>query len=86
MADFRRVRCLLAYSGGTVPGFHRIHYSPSISSKMFGTQAVYEFKLIINPIYFTVKTASSVFHFSLFFHAHRPMIFGLHCVRVSSFQ
>ena len=28
MTDFRLVRGLHAYSGGTVPGFHRIHYSP----------------------------------------------------------
>ena len=28
MADFRHVRGLHAYSGGTVPDFHRIHYSP----------------------------------------------------------
>ena len=67
MADFRRVRGLHAYSGGTVPGFHRIHYSPFISSKMFGTQAVYEVNLIINPIRFTVKTTFCGFLFLYFF-------------------
>ena len=28
MTDFRHVTGLRAYSGGTVPDFHRIHYSP----------------------------------------------------------
>ena len=30
MTDFRPVRCLLAYSGGTVPDSDRIHYSPPV--------------------------------------------------------
>ena len=30
MADFHPVRCLLAYSGGTVPDSDRIHYSPPV--------------------------------------------------------
>ena len=30
MTDFRPVRRLLAYSGGTVPDSDRIHYSPPV--------------------------------------------------------
>ena len=37
MVDFRRVRRLHAYSGGTVPDSHRVHYSPPISIKIDGT-------------------------------------------------
>ena len=39
MADFRLVRRLHAYSGGTVPDFDRISYSPSILPGTDGTQA-----------------------------------------------
>ena len=39
MADFRLVRRLHAYSGGTVPDFNRISYSPSILHATDGTQA-----------------------------------------------
>ena len=37
MVDFRRVRRLHAYSGGTVPDSHRVHYSPPIPIKIDGT-------------------------------------------------
>ena len=37
MTDFRRVRRLHAYSGGTVPDSNRIHYSPSILFVIDGT-------------------------------------------------
>ena len=39
MTDFRLVRRLHAYSGGTVPDFDRISYSPSILHATDGTQA-----------------------------------------------
>ena len=39
MTDFRLVRRLHAYSGGTVPDFNRISYSPSIHNATDGTQA-----------------------------------------------
>ena len=77
MADFRRVRRLLAYSGGTVPGFHRIHYSPFIPFEMSGTQVVYEVNLIINPIGFTVKPTSC--GFSLFFILSCPVYNNTDC-------
>ena len=38
MTDFRHVRCLRAYSGGTVPDSNRIPYSPSTLYKIDGTQ------------------------------------------------
>lgn len=38
MADFRRVRCLHAYSGGTVPDSNRVHYSPPTLNGIGGTQ------------------------------------------------
>jgi len=41
MTDFRHVRCLLAYSGGTVPDSNRIPYSPSTLYKIDGTQISY---------------------------------------------
>ena len=41
MADFHPVRCLLAYSGGTVPDSDRIHYSPPVLSEAGGTQMLY---------------------------------------------
>ena len=37
MADFRRVRRLLAYSGGTVPDSNRILYSLSIPFEINST-------------------------------------------------
>ena len=39
MTDFRLVRRLHAHSGGTVPDFDRIPYSPSILHATDGTQA-----------------------------------------------
>ena len=33
MTGFRRVYSLHAYSGGTVPDFHRIHYLPSVLNR-----------------------------------------------------
>ena len=39
MTDFRLVRRLHAYSGGTVPDFNRISYSPPILHVTDGTQA-----------------------------------------------
>ena len=39
MTDFRLVRRLHAHSGGTVPDFDRISYSPSILHATDGTQA-----------------------------------------------
>ena len=41
MTDFRRVRCLHAYSGGTVPDSNRVHYSPPIPFEISGTQMQY---------------------------------------------
>ena len=38
MTDFRRVRCLHAYSGGTVPDSNRVHYFPPIPVEISGTQ------------------------------------------------
>lgn len=37
MADFRHMRRLHAYSGGTVPDSNRIHYSPSFPVEINGT-------------------------------------------------
>lgn len=37
MTDFRHVHSLHAYSGGTVPDFHRIHYSPLNPDEFSGT-------------------------------------------------
>ncbi len=34
MTDFRHVTGLRAYSGGTVPDSHRIHYSPGLPNGM----------------------------------------------------
>ena len=36
MTDFRHVRCLRAYSGGTVPELHRIVYSPPTPDRRRG--------------------------------------------------
>ena len=41
MTDFRHMRCLRAYSGGTVPDSNRIHYSPSTLYEIDGTQMKY---------------------------------------------
>jgi len=38
MTDFRHVRTLCVYSGGTVPESNRIHYSPSGPYDSDGTQ------------------------------------------------
>lgn len=38
MTDFRRMWSLRAYSGGTVPDFDRIHYSPLRLYAHNGTQ------------------------------------------------
>lgn len=51
MTDFRRVRCLHAYSGGTVPDSNRVHYSPPIPVEISGTQMPYSIVL-----YYTTKT------------------------------
>ena len=51
MTDFRRVRCLHAYSGGTVPDSNRVHYSPPIPVEISGTQMQYSIVL-----YYTTKT------------------------------
>ena len=37
MADFRHAYSINAYSGGTVPDLHRIHYSPPAPDKPDGT-------------------------------------------------
>ena len=41
MTDFRRVRCLHAYSGGTVPDSNRVHYFPPIPVEISGPQMLY---------------------------------------------
>lgn len=51
MTDFRRVRCLHAYSGGTVPDSNRVHYFPPIPVEISGTQMQYSIVL-----YYTTKT------------------------------
>ena len=51
MTDFRRVRCLHAYSGGTVPDSNRVHYSPPIPVEISGTQMQHSIVL-----YYTTKT------------------------------
>lgn len=48
MTDFRRVRCLHAYSGGTVPDSNRVHYSPPIPVEISGTQMQYSITLKYN--------------------------------------
>lgn len=48
MTDFRRVRCLHAYSGGTVPDSNRVHYSPPIPVEISGTQMQYSIMLYNN--------------------------------------
>ena len=48
MTDFRRVRCLHAYSGGTVPDSNRVHYSPPIPVEISGTQMQYSITLQYN--------------------------------------
>ena len=55
MTDFRPVRCLLAYSGGTVPDFDRIHYSPPV---LKAKQAALEQYMKLRVLY-TRKTSLS---------------------------
>ena len=49
MTDFRRVRRLHAHSGGTVPDFDRIVYSPYIPDEMHGTETIDSITDIIEP-------------------------------------
>ena len=56
MTDFRPVRCLLAYSGGTVPDFDRIHYSPPV---LKAKQAALEQYMKLRVLY-TRKTGLSI--------------------------
>lgn len=46
MAGFRHVRRLHAYSGGSVPDSHRIHYSPLNANAQSGTQMRYSIVVI----------------------------------------
>ena len=71
MTDFRLVRRLHAYSGGTVPDFDRISYSPSTLNDIDGTQAFYELAVIILPIKSFVKSASSMQG------THKPLAFSV---------
>ena len=48
MTDFRHVRCLRAYSGGTVPDSNRIHYSPSTLYEIDGTQISYLLRIKVS--------------------------------------
>lgn len=56
MTDFRPVRCLLAYSGGTVPDSDRIHYSPPV---LKAKQAALEQHMKLRVLY-TRKTVLSI--------------------------
>lgn len=56
MTDFRRVRCLHAYSGGTVPDSNRVHYSPPIPVEISGTQMQYSIILQYNTEKFVCQS------------------------------
>lgn len=56
MTDFRLVRCLRAYSGGTVPDLDRISYSPSTLKRNRWHSSVYELTVIILPLKSIVKS------------------------------
>ena len=56
MTDFRPVRRLLAYSGGTVPDSDRIHYSPPVPK---AKPAALE-RYMNLPISYTRKTGLSI--------------------------
>ena len=57
MTDFRPVRRLLAYSGGTVPDSDRIHYSPPVLKAKLAALEQY-MKL---HVLYTRKTGLSMF-------------------------
>ena len=52
MTGFRRVHGLRAYSGGTVPDSHRIHYSPPVQNGPGGTQMPIDFLMILPELPF----------------------------------
>ena len=49
MTDFRHVRRLHDHSGGTVPDFHRIHYSPLSLYEFSGTQTNIQYFVYCTP-------------------------------------
>ena len=55
MTDFRHVRGLHAYSGGTVPDSHRIHYSPPKSKGISAALKRFLFTKMILPFSRFVK-------------------------------
>ena len=52
MTGFRRAHGLRAYSGGTVPDSHRIHYSPPVQNGPGGTQMPIDFLMILPELPF----------------------------------
>ena len=64
MTDFRPVRRLLAYSGGTVPDSDRIHYSPPAHK---AKQAALEHDMKLQ-IFYTRKTGLSIIKSLEFLH------------------
>ena len=60
MTDFRRVRCLHAYSGGTVPDSNRVHYSPPIPGEIGGTQMQCLIVIIIHALNTRVNILSYI--------------------------
>ena len=72
MTDFRLVRRLHAYSGGTVPDFNRISYSPSTRNAIDGTQAFMNLCCDYTPV--------PCYCQEYFLHARNTQTLGFFCV------